>query len=177
MNWYIEVLKKYIVLEGRASRAEFWYFFLVHVIIMLVLSTIDYALWGALFDTFLLDITADPDNFSVQALMRGSWDFDPLSSLYSLGTLLPVLAVTARRLHDTNHSAWWILIAILPIVGFIVLVIFTATRGDKGANRFGPDPQKSGSKTKSTRKSAYTRKPAATRKATTTRKPRSTSSN
>ncbi len=104
--------------------------------------------------------------------------FDPLSTLYSFGTILPVLAVTARRLHDTNHSAWWILIYFLPIVGFIVIIIFAATKGDEGENRFGPDPQKSGAKlepeSKSTRKATTTRKPATTRKAATTRKPAAT---
>ena len=60
---------------------------------------------------------------------------------YSLAVTIPMLAVTVRRLHDTSHSAWWLLIGVLPIVGQVVLFVLLVSRGDDGANRFGRDPR------------------------------------
>jgi uncharacterized membrane protein YhaH (DUF805 family) len=59
-------------------------------------------------------------------------------SIYALATLLPGLAVTVRRLHDTDRSGWWILIVILPLIGPILLLVWYCYRGTDGNNRFGP---------------------------------------
>ena len=61
----------------------------------------------------------------------------PLSFLASLALLLPNLAVSVRRLHDTDRSGWWLLLAIIPIIGSLVLLFFMIQRGTDGANRFG----------------------------------------
>lgn len=63
-----------------------------------------------------------------------------LAGAFALATLLPGLAVGARRLHDIDRSAWWLLIAFIPVIGVIVLIVFACTRGTDGPNRFGPDP-------------------------------------
>lgn len=55
-------------------------------------------------------------------------------------TLLPMLAVTARRLHDTNKSGWWVLLTLVPVLHLAYLA-WILTNGDKGPNRFGPDPK------------------------------------
>ena len=60
---------------------------------------------------------------------------------YSLAVTVPTLAVTVRRLHDTSHSAWWLLIGVLPIVGQVVLFVLLVSRGEDGAKRFGRDPK------------------------------------
>ena|SRR6266498_3581511 len=65
----------------------------------------------------------------------------PLSGLYSLAVVVPGLAVTIRRLHDTNHSGWWVLINLVPLVGWIWLLIFLVTDSDPGENRYGPNPK------------------------------------
>ena len=67
-----------------------------------------------------------------------------LNGLYSLAVLLPGLGVGVRRLHDTDRSGWWLLISLVPLVGFILLIIWLARPGDAGPNRFGPDPVASG---------------------------------
>jgi uncharacterized membrane protein YhaH (DUF805 family) len=64
-----------------------------------------------------------------------------LLGIYSLATLIPALAVNVRRLHDTDRSGWWLFIQLVPILGTIVLLVFLATDGTKGDNRFGPDPK------------------------------------
>lgn len=61
-----------------------------------------------------------------------------LSSLFALATLLPGLAVGARRLHDTNRSGWWQLIGLIPVIGLIVLIVFFVQEGQSGDNQYGP---------------------------------------
>jgi uncharacterized membrane protein YhaH (DUF805 family) len=68
-------------------------------------------------------------------------DVEILSSLYSLAVLLPSLGVTIRRLHDTNRSGWWILIGLVPLAGFIVLLVFTVSDSQPGDNQYGPNPK------------------------------------
>lgn len=123
MHWYIEVLKKYAVFSGRARRAEFWYFFLISAIISIFLTLID-EFMGLKFE------------------LRGE-NLGFLSTLYYIAVLIPYLAVIFRRLHDTGRSGWWILIFFIPIVGVIVAVVFLASKGTEGDNRFGPDPKAS----------------------------------
>ncbi|WP_331774133.1 DUF805 domain-containing protein [Sulfurospirillum sp. 1612] len=64
-----------------------------------------------------------------------------LSGLYSLAVLLPTLAVSARRLHDTDRSAWWLLLYLIPIIGLLVLILFFIFDSKPGANRFGANPK------------------------------------
>ncbi|PWR20702.1 DUF805 domain-containing protein [Zavarzinia compransoris] len=113
MEWYIAVLKKYVDFNGRARRAEYWWFVLFTVIVSLVLGAIDALIFGT----------------------------SLLGPLYSLAVLLPSLGVLVRRLHDTNRSGWWILISFVPLVGFIVLLVFLVAEGTKGPNNFGNDPK------------------------------------
>jgi len=61
--------------------------------------------------------------------------------IFALGALVPGLAVLWRRLHDTGRSGWWVLIGLVPLVGVIVLIVFLATDGTPGDNRYGPNPK------------------------------------
>ena len=117
MNYYIEVLKKYAVFTGRARRAEYWYFVLFNLIISLILAIIDNIIWG-----------------SQNGMMV-------LSGLYGLAVLIPSLAVAVRRLHDTGKSGWWILIALIPVIGASWLIILFIYDSNYGDNRFGPNPK------------------------------------
>lgn len=114
MNWYISVLKQYAVFSGRARRTEYWMFVLCNVIVMLLLGMVDKLIGG---------------------------DNELISSIYSLAVLLPSLAVAARRLHDTDRSAWWLLLGLIPIIGTLVLIYFLVCNGQQGPNRFGDDPK------------------------------------
>jgi uncharacterized membrane protein YhaH (DUF805 family) len=106
--------RNYVGFSGRASRSEFWYWILFNVLVSIALSIIDLALVSG--------------NTTV------------LSSIWSLATFLPSLAVGIRRLHDTDRSGWWWLISFIPLIGIIVLIVFWCSAGTPGSNRFGPDP-------------------------------------
>lgn len=115
-------LSKYTTFSGRARRAEFWWFALFNFIVNAVLNLIDGLLFG--FGHGMMD--GPPVQF--------------LSGVYSLLVLLPSLAVTVRRLHDTGRSGWWLLIWLIPLIGWIILIWWLATPGDEGRNDYGPDP-------------------------------------
>ncbi|MBM9519962.1 DUF805 domain-containing protein [Desulforhopalus vacuolatus] len=119
MNWYLDVLKKYAVFNGRAQRKEYWYFILFNMIISIVLGIID----GGM------------GSFSAQT------GIGLLGSLYMLAVFLPGIAVSIRRLHDTARSGWWLLIALLPLIGVIVLIVFMVQDSKPGANQYGVNPK------------------------------------
>jgi len=119
MSWFVEALKKYAVFSGRSRLKEYWYFALFVIIISFVLSIID-VLTGAYART------------AGEGL---------LSSIFSLAVLIPSIAVTVRRLHDIDRSGWWLFIALVPLVGWIVLLVFTVQEGTLGSNRYGPNPK------------------------------------
>ena len=112
MKWYIECWKKYVEFSGRARRQEYWMFVLFNVIVSLAVG-----------------------------LVAGLLRVPTLGSIYSLAVLLPGLAVTARRLHDTNRSGWMQLISLIPIVGWIIVLVFLCQDSTPGDNRFGPNPK------------------------------------
>lgn len=76
----------------------------------------------------------------VVGIIGGIIDFAFLGTILSLALLLPSLGLSFRRLHDINKSAWWLLIAFVPIFGFLALLYFAVLPGDKGDNQYGKDP-------------------------------------
>jgi uncharacterized membrane protein YhaH (DUF805 family) len=120
MIWYLDVLKKYAVFSGRARRKEYWYFCLFNVIISIVLAIID-----VIFGTF-----------------SRAAGIGLLGGIYALAVLIPGLAVSVRRLHDRNRSGWWLFIALVPLIGAIVLVVFMVQDSQEGDNQYGPNPKR-----------------------------------
>jgi uncharacterized membrane protein YhaH (DUF805 family) len=104
---------KYATFSGRAARSEFWFWQLFLIVAGLIAAVIDTSL-----------------------RLRGT----PFGSVFYLVTIVPDLAVGARRLHDTGRSGWWQLLFLLPLFGWIVLLIWFCSRGSYGYNGFGPDP-------------------------------------
>jgi len=118
MDYFLGAYKKYADFTGRARRKEYWMFILFYLIAVIVLSIID-----GVIGTFSMEAGAGL-----------------LSSIFLLGSLVPQIAITARRLHDINKSGWWQLLVIVPFIGAIVLFIFYILKGTDGDNRFGVDP-------------------------------------
>jgi uncharacterized membrane protein YhaH (DUF805 family) len=115
---FLEVFKKTFVFSGRARRKEYWMFILITTIISIVLTIVDMVLG--------LDITEDTGL---------------LSGLFSLILIIPSLSVTFRRLHDIGKSGWWILLSFIPIIGWLVLFIFSVLDSQSGTNKYGPNPK------------------------------------
>ena len=103
MNYYLDVLKKYAVFSGRARRKEYWLFVLFNAIFAILLTVVD-----------VMVGTYDPETQS-----------GVISSIYSLAVFLPSLAVTVRRLHDTDRSGWWVMLPTGTLIGGGILLAIT----------------------------------------------------
>ena len=131
MNWYPRImLRNYARFSGRARRKEYWMFFLV------------YALLSGSITAVVMGL-----DWVVDFVTRGRWaDSFSLEAGLTLGVfalihLLPSIALTVRRLHDTNRTGWWAALALVPIVGPLVLLYFAVLPGDLQPNNYGPNPK------------------------------------
>jgi uncharacterized membrane protein YhaH (DUF805 family) len=104
----------YANFQGRAARSEFWWYVLFVIIASVVLNLVDGLIFTRTIGTPIL------------------------GPLFSLATIIPGIAVSVRRLHDKDKSGWFVLLALIPIVGTIILIVWYATEGTPGPNRFGP---------------------------------------
>jgi len=108
------VLRQYAVFSGRARRSEFWFWYLALVIV----------------------------SFAIGFISEASYDVAvTLSVIFLLAVALPTLAVAARRLHDIGASAWWLLLALLPVAGGLVLLVLSLFDSKPGTNAYGPNPK------------------------------------
>lgn len=112
MRWYLQVLKNYVGFKGRARRQEFWMFMLFHFIFIWILM-----------------------------LVSMKMDTPIIYALYYLATVLPMIAVYIRRLHDIGKSGWYILWLLVPLAGLIYMIVLWATEGNRSDNQYGPDPK------------------------------------
>ena len=119
MDWYFKVLKNYLGFSGRARRKEFWMFILVNLVLTVVLSLLDKMLG-----------------------LRIAGDEGLLTTLYGVLIFLPYWAVQFRRLHDTDRSAWWLLLLLIPLVGWLIILAFNCQNGTPGENEYGADPKR-----------------------------------
>jgi uncharacterized membrane protein YhaH (DUF805 family) len=121
-DYMMTPLRKYADFSGRARRMEYWMFAVGSAGVSVVASLLD----GIL---------------GISGVIGGI--YGPASMLVLLGLIVPSIAVAARRLHDRDMSAWWLLIYFTGIGALVLLVIFFL-EGTKGDNRFGPDPKAGG---------------------------------
>ena len=116
-SWYIKPIRKWMVFSGRASRKEYWIFTGTNALIVIALVIIE-----AGFEWF-------PNS-----------EIFVVSNIFLFVITAPSLAVSVRRFHDTNHSAWWLLVGLIPLIGGILQLITLASAGDAGPNQYGPNP-------------------------------------
>ena len=102
---------KYADFTGRASRPEYWWFFLSYIIVYIVALIIG-------------------------SSIKASW----LALIPLLAYIIPLISAAVRRLHDTGRSGWWYFISLIPLVGTIILIVFLAGEGNPGPNQYGPPP-------------------------------------
>ena len=132
MEWYLKVMRdNYANFNGRARRKEYWmftlFFFLITVVIYFLLALLAFFMAGDLINLMNIEWVPVVLGFSI--------------IIYFLIHLIPSIAVTVRRLHDTGKSGWLYLLTIIPYIGSLIIFIFTVIEGDKGDNKYGPDPK------------------------------------
>lgn len=135
MEWMLMPLRRYAEFTGRSRRREYWLFVVFLVIGFIILGMLD----------TMLGLGGSASSWHSASGSRvgagASFNGGVLTIIFWLATLVPSLAVGVRRLHDTDRSGWWLLIALIPLIGGIVLLVFTLLEGTRGPNRFGPDPR------------------------------------
>ena len=109
------ITSKYADFSTRASKKEFWLFALLYLLAYFFFIAIDFSI-----DTF---------NYAI--------GFGLFSGIFWLATIVPYLAVSVRRLHDTNRVGWWYFLILIPLVGSIWLIVLLCLKSDEGENRFG----------------------------------------
>lgn len=110
-KYFVDVLKtQYTDFKGRANRPQYWYFFLFNFLISFVLGFIDGLIFGA----------------------------NVISLVYTLAVLVPGIAIAVRRLHDLGKPWFWLLVALIPLVGGIALIVLFCLKGEEKENAWGP---------------------------------------
>ncbi|QOD14063.1 DUF805 domain-containing protein [Psychrobacter sp. 28M-43] len=112
IDWFKKSMKNYTNLSGRARRKEFWYFVLVQIGLTVLAMILDKAVFGSESEFF--------------------------NACVAFGMLVPSITVCVRRLHDTGRSGWWLLLAAVPLIGFIMLLVFFAIETNSKTNQWGP---------------------------------------
>lgn len=128
MKWYFIVLSRYAVFSGRATRSEFWYFVLFNIIFGVVINLIVAVPLAML----MIASGANEDGATALAELPGL--------LYLLAVIIPSIAVSVRRLHDSGKSGWWWFLSVVPVLAFVLLV-FYALDSEPGDNKYGPNPK------------------------------------
>lgn len=118
IEYYIQAFQKYGQFSGRATRAEYWWFYLVNFAISILLSIID----------MILNIP-----------------LESISLIYLIVSLIPSISIQVRRLHDVDKSGWYMLLNFVIIIGWIWLLILNILDSTPGANKYGPNPKGIGS--------------------------------
>ena len=112
MEHFTAAVQQYVNFEGRNTRTQYWMFVLFYLIFYVACLIVDKVLGTTL-----------------------------VAALYSLALLLPSIGAATRRLHDTGRSGWWQLIALIPLLGAIVLIVFLAQDTTPSDNQYGPNPK------------------------------------
>src|SRR5258708_37871613 len=123
MAWYLLAWRRAADFGGRSRRTEYWMFQLFNVLAALALGLLAFG-WGALF--------GEKDGFNVFAVSMG---------MFGVVSFIPALSITIRRLHDIGRSGWWYFIAFVPLLGGLILFVFTLLDGDPDRNEYRPNPK------------------------------------
>ena len=111
------IMNNYANFSGRASRSEFWWWTLFYFLVSIPVSFID----------LIIGIEPIPG-------------YGPFGIILIIGLFLPNFGIIFRRLHDTGRSGWWYFIALVPCVGYIILLVFTIMDGEPHPNAYGEVP-------------------------------------
>ena len=135
MNEYLNVIRNnYANFTGRARRREYWMFTLINSVILILLQI---PVQGAV---IAMAAQNEADTAPSAGLTGVTLIFVILLVVYSLAVMVPSIAVTVRRLHDTGKSGWWYLLNLIPL-GSLVILVFMLLDSEPGSNKWGPNPK------------------------------------
>jgi len=134
MGYMLMPLKRIFDFSGRSRRKEFWLWILFVIIVYIVAGILDVQL--GLGGSTTSSTEFGDGNVSANA----SFHAGIITLIWAVITIIPNLSVTVRRLHDVDKSGWFILLGLIPLVGFYLLYLYCQP-GTNGPNRFGPDPK------------------------------------
>jgi uncharacterized membrane protein YhaH (DUF805 family) len=115
MKWYLQAMRRYLTVSGRASRMEYWLFFGVYILLILAVGLLH------------------------QMIGRNL-----LGGLILLAHIVPSITVTVRRLHDIGRSGWWILVMLVPLIGPLIALYWTVQPSEPQTNAYGLAPHAAG---------------------------------
>ena len=118
MQWFIYCLKNYAKFDGRAGRPEYWFYALFNTLIFFILQFLSSML-------------------GLQYTMNDLITVYPLASVWQVVTFIPSMAVGVRRMHDINRSGFWLLFLLLPLIGWLLIMIFAVLKGNDDDNDYG----------------------------------------
>ena len=113
-NFKYTVMSNYVKFSGRASRSEFWRFTAVYIGINFILQLLQ-----SIMPMFISDV------------------FSFIDTVFWIALILPSLGLYVRRMHDVGKSGWWVLLWLIPIIGWIISIYWLALRGDDMSNAYG----------------------------------------
>jgi uncharacterized membrane protein YhaH (DUF805 family) len=130
------VFSNYATFRGRASRSEFWWFYLFMIIANAILA-IPYYIGLAQSSAKVDPVTGEITEASLSGLAIFGL---VLLGIWALATIIPIISVSVRRLHDGNRTGWWWWLNLLCFIGPIIVLIFYILPGTPGPNRYGEGP-------------------------------------
>jgi uncharacterized membrane protein YhaH (DUF805 family) len=157
---YGKAIKNYVNFDGRASRREFWTFFLINQVIEILILAVIIGAYGAMlvnvegltdhiytseYFTFTLSVPEEELATLMPSMAPYVWVIlaaTVLLTLYAMFVALPSIAVAVRRFHDTDKSGWAYFVLFIPYIGDIIFLVLMAIRGTSGENKYGPAPEK-----------------------------------
>ncbi len=125
MHWMLMPFRRYADFSGRSRRMEYWMFTLFYLLVI----------FGLLILAFAVGSPVGTDLTTIETLCL------MLVGFFVLGTIIPSIAVTVRRLHDQDKSGWFYLVSFIPYVGGLILLVLMCLDGTTGSNQYGPDPK------------------------------------
>ena len=144
MEWMLLPYKRYADFNGRSRRMEYWMFTLLSVIVSVVCVALIFGGMPSMETLANAEQTGASPFANMGAL---SWIGIAILAIWGLGSIIPSIAVTVRRLHDQNYTGWIylgvVLLGLIPLIGTLVqlaMLVVMCLPGTKGPNKYGPDP-------------------------------------
>ena len=126
MKYYFKAIQNYSNFADRTTRTEFWVYALINIVFI--------------YTPILISMFIEMIGINVSGL---DMVLGIVILIYGLASLVPTIAITIRRLHDSDNNGLWILVSLIPYIGGIILLIFCLLPGTKDDNKYGSNPRHS----------------------------------